>query len=119
MFRPVSGAAGVGDGVDPIYNASRSDHTTFDGPYGMMTSLLGRVPLMVGHAPHDIDSRCGDLRHLPADVSRATTLRGHVPMQRIDNDVQEAMNRHVHDRRTKVYAMIFRVIKKSAEGCRV
>lgn len=82
--------------VNQVYNVSVGDRTTLSELYEMLyINLLPNYPRLLGMKPVYRDFRAGDVRHSLADISKAATLLGYQPTQRICEGLKAAMEWYV------------------------
>ena len=80
------------DATNQVYNIAVGDRTTLNELYALLKrNLLPLYPQLLDAAPVYRDFRAGDVRHSLADVSKATTLLGYTPTQRIGQGLVSAV----------------------------
>jgi UDP-N-acetylglucosamine 4-epimerase len=80
------------EAVNQIYNIAVGDRTTLNELYAQLLSQLLPHNAHLQDAKHVYrDFRAGDVRHSLADISKAVTLLGYVPTQRIGRGLEQAM----------------------------
>ena len=80
------------DAMNQVYNVAVGDRTTLNELYAQLRSnLLPLHPNLQGAMPVYRDFRAGDVRHSLADISKACSLLGYAPTQRIGQGIEMAM----------------------------
>ena len=80
------------EAVNQIYNIAVGDRTTLNELYAQLLSqLLPHNAHLQDAKPVYRDFRAGDVRHSLADISKAVTLLGYIPIQRIGQGLRLAM----------------------------
>lgn len=80
------------DAINQIYNVAVGDRTTLNELYAQLhNNLLLLYPCLNEAEPIYRDFRAADVRHSLADISKAQSLMGYSPTQRIDEGIQKAM----------------------------
>jgi UDP-N-acetylglucosamine 4-epimerase len=86
------------DAANEVYNVAVNDRTSLNQLHEMMCALLApRFPHVREHKPDYVDFRPGDVRHSQADISKAATRLGYVPVYRIGDGLQQAMDWYVRN----------------------
>jgi UDP-N-acetylglucosamine 4-epimerase len=83
--------------VNQVYNVAVGDRTTLNELFHLLRDNL--MPLVIASEarqsmpakPIYRDFRAGDVRHSLADISKAATLLGYAPTQRIGEGLELAM----------------------------
>lgn len=80
------------EAINQVYNVAVGDRTTLSALYAHLHSyLLPLYPHLTGAQAQYRDFRAADVRHSLADISKASTLLGYVPTQRIGQGLALAM----------------------------
>jgi len=80
------------DALNQVYNVAVGDRTTLNELYAQLRrNLLPLHPHLQGAMPVYRDFRAGDVRHSLADISKACSLLGYAPTQRIGQGIEMAM----------------------------
>ena len=78
--------------VNQVYNVAVGDRTTLNELYTQLkNNLVPQYPHLQNAKPIYRDFRAGDVRHSLADISKAATLLGYAPTQRIGEGLELAM----------------------------
>ena len=78
--------------VNQVYNVAVGDRTTLNELYTQLkNNLVSHYPHLQNAKPLYRDFRAGDVRHSLADISKAATLLGYAPTQRIGEGLELAM----------------------------
>ena len=78
--------------LNQIYNVAVGDRTTLNQLYAQIkANLLPHYPHLHSATPVYRNFRDGDVRHSLADISKATSLLGYIPTQRIGEGLELAM----------------------------
>jgi len=85
--------------VNQVYNVAVGDRTTLNELYAQLkANLLPITPHLQNAQPIYRDFRAGDVRHSLADISKASSLLGYVPTQRIDQGLTLAMPWYINQK---------------------
>jgi UDP-N-acetylglucosamine/UDP-N-acetylgalactosamine 4-epimerase len=80
------------EAVDQVYNVAVGERTTLNQLYDQICrNLLLSYPHLVDQQPVYRDFRAGDVRHSLADISKAATRLGYVPLHNIGQGLKLAM----------------------------
>ena len=84
------------DALDQVYNVAVGDRTTLNELFEAIRSGLCEQYLhLQGFSASYRDFRAGDVRHSLADISKARTLLGYAPTQRIGEGIDIALQWYV------------------------
>ena len=85
--------------VNQIYNVALGDRTTLNQLYAQIkANLLPHYPHLHSATPMYRDFRDGDVRHSLADISKAASLLGYAPTQRIGQGLELSMSWYIGNR---------------------
>ncbi len=80
------------EAINQVYNVAVGDRTTLNGLYAQLhKNLLRLYPHLQDIQPVSRAFRAGDVRHSLADISKAATLLGYAPKERIGQGLEKAM----------------------------
>ena len=80
------------DAVNQVYNVAVGDRTSLNDLFAQLhRNLLPLYPHLKGTQPVYRDFRSGDVRHSMADINKAVTRLGYMPVQRVDDGLALAM----------------------------
>jgi UDP-N-acetylglucosamine 4-epimerase len=83
--------------VNQVYNVAVGDRTTLNELFAQIkVNLLPLYPHLVDAKPAYREFRAGDVRHSLADISKAATHLGYIPVHRIGQGLELAMPWYIH-----------------------
>jgi UDP-N-acetylglucosamine 4-epimerase len=78
--------------ISQVYNVAVGDRTTLNALFALLRDNLAAHGVRADTSPVYRDFRAGDVRHSLADVTKAQSLLGYTPTQRIEQGLALAMN---------------------------
>ena len=78
--------------INQVYNVAVGDRTTLNTLFALLRDNLAAHGVRANTRPVYRDFRAGDVRHSLADITKAQSLLGYTPTQRIEQGLALAMN---------------------------